>query len=198
MSCKNVEKCRPSLETNELSMCPKVYQSQVAATETTLTPPEYNTELWRIQHGVIGIVTEAGELLDALKRYLYYKRQLDKTNLVEELGDVMWYVALVCNAIGVQLGDVMSKNIKKLRARYENKFSPEAAMERDLEKERKVLEAQETKLRDTVAEMENEELDQLAQEYLDDLQKRVMESMQEVDDMAMFLPKMNQETDDID
>src|SRR5690606_9763332 len=96
--------------------------------------------IWRIQHGAIGIATEAGELLDALKKHLYYQRDLDIVNVREELGDVLWYVALVCNAIGVDMGQVMEANIDKLRQRYPEKFTSEAAMNRDLESERKALE----------------------------------------------------------
>ena len=45
----------------------------------------------RIEHAVYGLVTEAGELLDAIKKAKIYGQKLDKVNVVEELGDIMWY-----------------------------------------------------------------------------------------------------------
>ena len=91
-------------------------------------------------HAGIGMVTEAGEFVDMLKKALFYGRPLDEVNLVEELGDVMWYVGLACSELGVELNDVMQINIDKLAARYPEKFSEESATVRDLERERAVLE----------------------------------------------------------
>ena len=79
----------------------------------------------RTLHAVAGIVTEAGELQDALKKHLFYGRPLDRTNLIEELGDLMWYVALLCDELrepgeedGANvLADVLTRNIAKLKAR---------------------------------------------------------------------------------
>ena len=93
-------------------------------------------------HGAIGIATEAGELLDALKRSIYYGQPLDRTNLVEELGDLEWYMAILREALGVTQGEVQRINIEKLRARYPEKFTSLHALHRDLEKERDVLEGQ--------------------------------------------------------
>ena len=49
----------------------------------------------RLLHGVIGLVTETSELLDAIKKSLFYGKPLDKTNLIEELGDLLWYKYIV-------------------------------------------------------------------------------------------------------
>jgi len=123
-------------------MSPSEYQILAARTESTLPPYLVSDAIWRIQHGAIGIATEAGELLDALKKHLYYQRGLDIVNVREELGDVLWYVALVCNAIGVDMGQVMEANIDKLRQRYPEKFTPQLALNRDLDAERKALEGE--------------------------------------------------------
>jgi NTP pyrophosphatase (non-canonical NTP hydrolase) len=94
----------------------------------------------RLLHAMIGLCTEAGEFQDALKKHVFYGKALDTTNLAEELGDIMWYVAIACDTLGVSLEGVMEKNIAKLKARYGEKFSQHAALNRDLSTERKILE----------------------------------------------------------
>jgi NTP pyrophosphatase (non-canonical NTP hydrolase) len=91
-------------------------------------------------HGAIGIATEAGELLDALKKHIYYNKELDKVNISEEIGDVLWYAALLCNCLEIDMRDVMDTNIAKLKARYPEKFDEDKAENRNLKKERRVLE----------------------------------------------------------
>jgi len=97
-------------------------------------------------HGAIGMATEAGELLDAVKKHIFYGRTLDTVNIEEELGDSMWYFGLIIHALhlmGYETGIevICEKNILKLRARYGAKFSEAAANERDLAKEREILES---------------------------------------------------------
>jgi NTP pyrophosphatase (non-canonical NTP hydrolase) len=94
----------------------------------------------RLQHAAFGFCTEAGEFMDTLKKHLFYGNDLDEVNLYEELGDLLWYVALACNALEISLEDVMTKNIKKLEARYPAKFTTNNALLRNLDAERKILE----------------------------------------------------------
>lgn len=97
-------------------------------------------ETARLLHGAIGLCTEAGELQDAIKRHVYYGKPLNRVNLLEELGDVLWYVALVGNFLGVSLEIVAERNIEKLRSRYPEKFDEHHAINRDLAAEQKILE----------------------------------------------------------
>lgn len=92
-----------------------------------------------ILHAIIGVVTEGGELLEAIIG-LRHGRAVDKINLREEIGDTLWYLALLCDALGTTLGAEMQANINKLSARYPEKFSAHLALNRDLAKERDVLE----------------------------------------------------------
>lgn len=94
----------------------------------------------RLLHGSIGLCTEVGELQDALKKHLIYGKPLDLVNVGEELGDILWYLALVADAAGTTLEAAMERNIAKLKARYPDGFSQHAALNRDLETERSVLE----------------------------------------------------------
>ncbi len=96
----------------------------------------------RMVHASIGLSTESAELLDAVKKMLFYGKPLDTVNVLEEIGDICWYLAILCDALNIDLEkDVLDKNIAKLKSRYPNKFSCNNAINRDLTKERAVLEA---------------------------------------------------------
>ncbi len=98
------------------------------------------TEIQRLLHGGIGLATEAGEFLDALKKHIFYGKDLDKVNLREEMGDIFWYCAIIADELDVDFKDVMERNITKLKARYGEKFTEEKANSRDLKTEREILE----------------------------------------------------------
>ena len=91
-------------------------------------------------HMILGIQTESAEISDVYKKHIAYGKELDLVNVKEELGDQMWYIANLCNLHGWDLRDIMSTNIKKLEARFPDKFSQEKALNRDLKTEREILE----------------------------------------------------------
>jgi NTP pyrophosphatase (non-canonical NTP hydrolase) len=93
-----------------------------------------------ILHGAMGISTEANEILDAVKKSLFYGKPFDLINLQEEIGDCFWYLAVLAKEAGMSFEDIMKQNIAKLKARYPEKFTEHAALNRDLNRERKVLE----------------------------------------------------------
>lgn len=109
------------------------------AEEWRVIHPEYPHPL-ELLHGLLGMVTETGELVDTYKKWLFYGKQMDVTNLGEELGDVEWYEARVMNYLRMSLERIWEKNIKKLQIRYPEKFDEGKALNRDLESERKELE----------------------------------------------------------
>ena len=53
----------------------------------------------RIEHAAMGMVTEAAELMDAVKKSKIYGRPIDRVNLVEEAGDIMWYLAILADEL---------------------------------------------------------------------------------------------------
>lgn len=81
-------------------------------------------------HAIIGLCTEAGELQDAYKKHIFYGRPLDTINIREEIGDIAWYLAFLCNEHGWSLSQIMADNIAKLKARYPDKFTESDAIER--------------------------------------------------------------------
>lgn len=85
-------------------------------------------------HMAIGAAGEVGELCDAIKKNVFYKKDLDIENIKEEVGDVCWYLANLLSSINSSFEEVMQMNIEKLRKRYPNGFRHEdAILRRDKE-----------------------------------------------------------------
>lgn len=156
---------------------------------------------FNIIHAEWGIITEFGELVDHFKRHEYYGKPFDAVNVKEELGDIMWYIAIYLRlhpshvvilddaifldfginqfskidrysimtnnlrkclnnviddiaflnssisliasfgkVFNIEFEDILQTNINKLKARFPHKFTSEKALNRDLEKERQILE----------------------------------------------------------
>lgn len=94
----------------------------------------------RLFHSIVGVTTESVELLKAID--LYLKHPIDNVNIMEEFGDMMWYMAIGVDQLGVSWEQVMDRVIAKLKARYPDKYSDEYANNRDLDTERKILEGE--------------------------------------------------------
>lgn len=162
-------------------------------------------------HCATGLVTESAELVDCIKKHVFYGKPLDVVNIKEELGDLLWYIAIpvrifsldlnikventstyiknvkkqivskegliryflsfntivnklastidndydiyyfkslfeeinfLCEIYSLNLSEIMDININKLKARFPNNFTNEHALNRDLEKERAILEGE--------------------------------------------------------
>jgi NTP pyrophosphatase (non-canonical NTP hydrolase) len=92
----------------------------------TLTP-----EKAHIVHMVLGVSGEAGELLDAIKKAAIYNKPLDRENVVEELGDLEFYMEGLRQGLGITREETITANKKKLSIRYAGgKYSDKAAQER--------------------------------------------------------------------
>jgi NTP pyrophosphatase (non-canonical NTP hydrolase) len=120
----------------------KNYIEQALTTEAPITPELANRLITdaRAVHAIFGLATEIGELTDSFKRTIFYGKHADRTNIAEEIGDAFWYLAILCDHVGVSFEQCMVANINKLRARYPNKFTEHDAVNRDLGNERAVLE----------------------------------------------------------
>lgn len=106
----------------------------------TILPRISNIQFIRLDHASKGMITEVGEFVDELKKWEFYGKSYTTTSLVEELGDLMWYIAITCDTLNISLEEVMERNIAKLKARYGDKFNEEGALNRNLEQERNILE----------------------------------------------------------
>jgi NTP pyrophosphatase (non-canonical NTP hydrolase) len=69
----------------------------------------------------VGINAEGGEFLEIVKKMIFQGKPWNQDNrehLIIELGDIMWYVAQACMALGISFDEVLERNVKKLEKRY--------------------------------------------------------------------------------
>ena len=84
----------------------------------------------RVCLAALGLVGEAGEVADLVKKHRYQGHRLDRLKLREELGDVLWYSMLLSHSLGYSLAEVIDSNIQKLRRRYPRGFEATRSRER--------------------------------------------------------------------
>lgn len=92
-------------------------------------------------HGLLGKITETGEFAECILA-AFKGEKLDVVNMAEEIGDSLWYDAILANTLGVTFEQLQEMNIAKLQARFPEKFTAELAEVRNLEEERNILEKQ--------------------------------------------------------
>lgn len=120
-----------------------VFYRQVTGTGPTY---ELDRRQTRLLHAGLGILTEAAELAEQVLQLIDIvdnPRDLDAidwVNVKEELGDLLWYIAIGVEGAQGSLDDIMDQNIKKLRTRFPDRFEAHRALHRDLDAERAVLE----------------------------------------------------------
>lgn len=71
--------------------------------------------------GAIGIASEGGEFSEIVKKCVFQGKPLNDETLFHikrELGDIAWYFANACRAIGVNPSEVIEENVRKLESRY--------------------------------------------------------------------------------
>lgn len=92
------------------------YQKQ--ALTTNLAKDDRFLELMQ---QVLGLADEAGEVQSIFKKWIRDDgaefAKLDKANITKELGDVLWYIAVIAHDLGISLDDIAMINIEKLRSR---------------------------------------------------------------------------------
>jgi NTP pyrophosphatase (non-canonical NTP hydrolase) len=59
-----------------------------------------------------------GKALERIKKHAYHGKTLNVGELAKELGDVLWYLAVLADAAGLSLSTVMERNVEKLNERY--------------------------------------------------------------------------------
>lgn len=126
----------------------KILLKDPEGTSAPIDPSRIDKDLL---HAAMGVLTEAGEILEALVSAMEGK-PLDRVNLVEEMGDIEWYMALFYRTLGTTPEEVREINIRKLRARFPVAFTEDSAINRDVEKERTVLESSQEKSAESLSE----------------------------------------------
>ena len=84
-----------------------------------------------VLHMAIGIAGEAGELLEAIKKYVMYEKEIDGANIIEELGDLEYYMEGLRQGLCIRRDETIENNISKLSKRYASgSFSNQQAQDR--------------------------------------------------------------------
>ena len=78
----------------------------------------------------MGLAGETGETVDIFKKHIYQGKDLDINDVIEEIGDILWYIANLCNVNKITMKECMESNVEKLRKSYPNGFSIKDALER--------------------------------------------------------------------
>lgn len=79
-------------------------------------------DLGGIFNAAFGLSGEVGEFNDMLKKWVFHEKELDVVHAKKELGDIMWYVAMMCHSFGWELDEILQMNVDKLKARYPQGF----------------------------------------------------------------------------
>lgn len=82
-------------------------------------------------NSVMGLCGESGEVIDLVKKHVSHGHPLNREKLIDELGDVAWYLAECATVLDVTLEEVLARNIEKLKKRYPEGFSTERSINRE-------------------------------------------------------------------
>jgi NTP pyrophosphatase (non-canonical NTP hydrolase) len=73
---------------------------------------------------VYGLAEEVGEVIGPLKKWRFHGHSLpDHDKLTNEVGDVLYYLVVLCHELGISPEEAMVKNVEKLKVRYPDGFS---------------------------------------------------------------------------
>ena len=78
----------------------------------------------------LGLAGEVGEVVDIIKKYMYQGHELEIEELLDELGDVMYYLCWLCMLFQIDFSEICFNNMNKLTKRYPNGFEEERSINR--------------------------------------------------------------------
>ncbi|PHB23074.1 hypothetical protein COE80_19370 [Bacillus pseudomycoides] len=81
-------------------------------------------------NAALGLTGEAGECADIVKKEHYHLHEIDPQEMKKELGDTLYYLAVLASEYGFTLRDIAETNIEKLSKRYPEGFNSEASIKR--------------------------------------------------------------------
>ena len=112
-----------------INLNPQFLEAVPLSTLFPKTEKEFDT-----LHALLGLITETTEALEN-----YFSPKYSELNQVEEVGDISWYYALLLHSLVPEPSEVWEANIRKLKARYPEKFESQKALNRDLAAEKQAL-----------------------------------------------------------
>jgi NTP pyrophosphatase (non-canonical NTP hydrolase) len=92
--------------------------------------PNQRYDMAQLFNATLGLSGEVGEFNDFLKKALFHEKEWDEKHLQSELGDILWYIALICDTFGWDLDYIMRMNIHKLELRYPEGFDTDKSNNR--------------------------------------------------------------------
>lgn len=109
-------------------MNPNDYQAAAMMTARAEMPVVGTREM-RMLNWALGL-GEVGELQNLVKKWIFHGHNQGRLDMIDELGDILWYVAVMAYDLDTSLEAVMEKNIEKLKDRYPEGFNPAASINR--------------------------------------------------------------------
>lgn len=104
------------------------------------TAKQFDGENMDLMHAAAGMAGEAGEVVDAVKKIIFYGKPVDRKHLIEEMGDQLWYINLMISKLDSSWSEVFEVNIAKLEARYPGlRFDADKAINRNTDAEAKAI-----------------------------------------------------------
>lgn len=143
-ACENDEvdkrKRNACKEQEEKSMTGNEYQKLAMRTNDGLATDRLEDAMFKDVYGEaciggilnasLGLSGEVGELNDMIKKWIFHEKELDTEHVKKEIGDICWYIAMMCESFGFDMNEVMQMNIDKLKARYPEGFDTARANNR--------------------------------------------------------------------
>lgn len=88
----------------------KINNNQLVNSDELIIP-----DIGGVLNGCLGLAGESGEVLDLIKKWVFHENELHVEHLKKELGDVMWYVAMICESMELDIDEIFQMNINKLK-----------------------------------------------------------------------------------
>ena len=100
----------------------KEYQEFCKTTAKRFETPEFEIATWGL-----GIAGEAGDVASCIKKTFAHKNDVGIEGIKENIGDTLWYAAMICNFFKWDMQDILEANVNKLKARYPQGFTEKDA-----------------------------------------------------------------------
>jgi NTP pyrophosphatase (non-canonical NTP hydrolase) len=108
---EEVQKELPSIPSSYIEEVLRIYH---------VSPSHFDSAEWQTQVtlGALGLAGEAGEVANIVKKAVFHGKTLDRERLRDELGDVFWYFALLCDGANLSLQEIIETNNRKMLTRF--------------------------------------------------------------------------------
>lgn len=110
----------------EMLTCDMKYLLQ----QNLIAEDERHLDIGGIFNACLGLSGEVGEFNDMIKKWIFHEKLLDIEHAKKEAGDILWYMAMLCESFGWNLEEIMQMNVDKLKTRYPDGFDVERANHR--------------------------------------------------------------------